>query len=406
MKLIAGQLGTLIKVDEFTSTLARSKFARVCIDIDLSKPLCCGFWLGDDFHRVFVVVMYEKLPTFCYSCGLIGHGSNNCPASLSTVKGSPQPPSLVTREQAVGGGPVQVDEAGNHDSSTSIPPAPVTVEAPNSVVPDSDFGPWLLVTRRRGSARGRGGGVRVNPETRSTAAAVSPEDRAPRSLVFGGTRGGRSGLGQSHSRNPNITYCSPINSDATALETIPTSPISTVDPSSVSPPTVDLLGNTRPRDLLPTPLSLPNSNSAFLSVPPRPDKRCLVPSVQNLGKSTPSIRSNSPPPILHSSLHTPPHRPSQPERSPHLLIVDQVSAALNEEIMDEDSDGDPDDDIDSDDDGESDDDGMSQDDEPEDDMTLIQYQAEVRRDALIRKSSHSSCSSPKKGRMEMDVAGP
>lgn len=76
METITNNFGRLIKVDEFTSTLARSKYARVCIKIDLSKPLYRGFWIGDDYHRVFVVVMYERLPTFCYNCGLIGYVRN------------------------------------------------------------------------------------------------------------------------------------------------------------------------------------------------------------------------------------------------------------------------------------------------------------------------------------------
>lgn len=46
------------------------------------------------------------------------------------------------------------------------------------------------------------------------------------------------------------------------------------------------------------------------------------------------------------------------------------------------------------------DDEMSDDDGPDDDMTLIQYQEEARRDALIRKSSHANEVSPKKGRVE------
>lgn len=37
LETIVGKLGTLIKIDEYTSNLVRSIYARVCIDIDLSK---------------------------------------------------------------------------------------------------------------------------------------------------------------------------------------------------------------------------------------------------------------------------------------------------------------------------------------------------------------------------------
>lgn len=78
METIANQFGTLLKVDDFTISMARSKYAQVCVEIDLSNLLSRGFWIGDDLHRVFVVVMYERLSTFCYTCRMIRHGSNSC----------------------------------------------------------------------------------------------------------------------------------------------------------------------------------------------------------------------------------------------------------------------------------------------------------------------------------------
>ncbi|XP_039134872.1 uncharacterized protein LOC120272174 [Dioscorea cayenensis subsp. rotundata] len=91
LEAIANQFGTLLKVDEFTAALTRSKFARICVDVDLSKPLSRGFWIGDDHHRVFVIVLYERLPTFCYSCGLIGHGTNSCNSSATPGAARPNP---------------------------------------------------------------------------------------------------------------------------------------------------------------------------------------------------------------------------------------------------------------------------------------------------------------------------
>lgn len=54
--------------------ISQAKFARICVEIDLSKPLKRGFWIGDEEHRSMVVVFYERLLVFYFKCGLIGHG--------------------------------------------------------------------------------------------------------------------------------------------------------------------------------------------------------------------------------------------------------------------------------------------------------------------------------------------
>lgn len=43
--------------------------------------------------------------------------------------------------------------------------------------------------------------------------------------------------------------------------------------------------------------------------------------------------------------------------------------------------------------------------EPDDSMTLVQYQAGLRRETLIRKSAHADEVSPKKGRTETGSSG-
>lgn len=78
LETITSHLGKLLKIDDLTISLTCTKYARVCIELNLSKLLNKGFWLGDDLHRVFIVVLCERLPTFCYSYGVIGHGSNTC----------------------------------------------------------------------------------------------------------------------------------------------------------------------------------------------------------------------------------------------------------------------------------------------------------------------------------------
>lgn len=61
---ITAHIGNLLKVDDLTSSFTRSRFAWVYLETDLSKSLSWGFWLGDDSQHIFVVVLYEKLPTF------------------------------------------------------------------------------------------------------------------------------------------------------------------------------------------------------------------------------------------------------------------------------------------------------------------------------------------------------
>lgn len=93
LETISASLGHLLKIDDFTFSFSRSKFARICVEIDLTKPLKQGFWISDDEHQVFVVVLYEKLPMFCYLNGIVRHGSNHCSRrSLVDLSHSSPPP--------------------------------------------------------------------------------------------------------------------------------------------------------------------------------------------------------------------------------------------------------------------------------------------------------------------------
>ncbi|XP_039123512.1 uncharacterized protein LOC120260138 [Dioscorea cayenensis subsp. rotundata] len=101
LETITNHLGRLLKIDELTLSLTRTKYARVCLELDLSKPLCKGFTARDDSHRIFTIVLYERLPTFCYSCGVIGHGSNSCSRSPATGKATVSQPPRPSRGKEV-----------------------------------------------------------------------------------------------------------------------------------------------------------------------------------------------------------------------------------------------------------------------------------------------------------------
>ncbi|XP_073002499.1 uncharacterized protein [Typha latifolia] len=75
---VAAFFGRPLRVDETTLDHTRSRFARVCIEADLSKPLKTAVWLGPKEERVDHRVMYESIPKFCFKCGTIGHKAEEC----------------------------------------------------------------------------------------------------------------------------------------------------------------------------------------------------------------------------------------------------------------------------------------------------------------------------------------
>ena len=60
-------------------------FLRVRVEVDVSKPLCRGRKvILDDKEEVWVAFKYEKLPNFCYWCGMVCHDDKDCDIWLSS----------------------------------------------------------------------------------------------------------------------------------------------------------------------------------------------------------------------------------------------------------------------------------------------------------------------------------
>lgn len=55
------------------------------MEIDLSKPLKWGFWIGNEESKCMVAIFYEHLPTFCYKCGLVGYSEGGCSFGLGDL---------------------------------------------------------------------------------------------------------------------------------------------------------------------------------------------------------------------------------------------------------------------------------------------------------------------------------
>ncbi|CAA7042856.1 unnamed protein product [Microthlaspi erraticum] len=72
---IAKGLGKPLKVDSTTLHCERARFARVCVEVNLKKPLKGTILVKEE--RYFV--SYEGLTNICSKCGLYGHLVHSCP---------------------------------------------------------------------------------------------------------------------------------------------------------------------------------------------------------------------------------------------------------------------------------------------------------------------------------------
>ncbi|KAL9293888.1 putative transcription factor interactor and regulator CCHC(Zn) family [Arabidopsis thaliana] len=76
---IANSLGKPIKVDLNTLSFERGRFARICVEVNLQKPLKGTVVVnGERFY-----VPYEGLANICSQCGMYGHLVHKCPRGVS-----------------------------------------------------------------------------------------------------------------------------------------------------------------------------------------------------------------------------------------------------------------------------------------------------------------------------------
>ncbi|KAG2306717.1 hypothetical protein Bca52824_026465 [Brassica carinata] len=75
---IAKGLGRPIKVDLTTLKVERARFARICVEVNINKPLKWTVLVNGERY----CVSYEGISTICPLCGLYGHLAPTCPKRL------------------------------------------------------------------------------------------------------------------------------------------------------------------------------------------------------------------------------------------------------------------------------------------------------------------------------------
>ncbi|KAI5337827.1 hypothetical protein L3X38_017098 [Prunus dulcis] len=137
MLRIGDLLGTTFKVDSNTVAQVRGKYARVCVEIDLTQPLQAFVQVEDNWYGL----EYEGIHLVCFACGCYGHNKNVCP---SVIK-KPHTENVQNTTQLM------------DEGTPSASPLPVN-KASSDAMPQDDphessgtlIGPWSLVQNRKG----------------------------------------------------------------------------------------------------------------------------------------------------------------------------------------------------------------------------------------------------------------
>ncbi|KAL0919934.1 hypothetical protein M5K25_009025 [Dendrobium thyrsiflorum] len=132
---LASSIGEPLFTDIPTPELSRCNYARICVRLELGRPLPLGIWAEGLRGRFFQPVHYEGIPVICSGCGRIGHRSADCPS----------PPS----DLSPGSGGSCSAPSPSADKSPGLIPQPPPQD--NSIPPPAHAteAGWTIVRRRR-----------------------------------------------------------------------------------------------------------------------------------------------------------------------------------------------------------------------------------------------------------------
>ncbi|RYR20260.1 hypothetical protein Ahy_B03g065356 [Arachis hypogaea] len=134
LKKIGNIIGRTIKVDSNTADIARGKYARICVELDLTKPLVSHYMI----NGVKLAVEYEGLHQVCFSCRRVGHDNGTCPEK-NQVTNENGGNTISNGENK--GGEEEVEERGS-SGITEKDKGKKVIDAS-----EESYGPWMIVQK-------------------------------------------------------------------------------------------------------------------------------------------------------------------------------------------------------------------------------------------------------------------
>lgn len=118
-----------IRVDQNTGVTAKGMFARICDEVDITKPLLPKFKLRHGILRI----EYEGSHLVCFTCGIFNDNK----------EGFPNTAVVVAKAPTATEGEVKAINGDEHITSHQI--------RKENIFPleiKDDFGPWMLAPRK------------------------------------------------------------------------------------------------------------------------------------------------------------------------------------------------------------------------------------------------------------------
>ena len=142
--LIGKAIRNVLRVDTHTTAEASGRFARLCIQVDVTKPIVTVVLIG----KIEEPVSYEGIQKLCFDCGRMVHRRENYPYSIrkeATLKETTAMEPKKDRTRSCNSLGACADKGGV--GSNEIMPENVQQNVGENVH-DSTYGPWIVVSRK------------------------------------------------------------------------------------------------------------------------------------------------------------------------------------------------------------------------------------------------------------------
>jgi len=138
---IGKSIGTILRIDTHTASETRGRFARLCVQIDVTKPLVTGIFIGK-FEQS---VSYEGIHRLCFDCGRVGHQRENYPYTIRRDIPPKTSGMKVEGEVAAGSCSLHVADMGEDKGG----PTGSVLNTEHEEAFEGVYGPWVVVARKK-----------------------------------------------------------------------------------------------------------------------------------------------------------------------------------------------------------------------------------------------------------------